>query len=221
MMLRQALVSLGPRTLLSVAVVGGVALAAGALLMERAPQSGYYQLTLTAPVQPNSFYVSVWAEGDVIVDHDGHDGRPIVFTRRAEERDGCTWQGTERLIPLSDVTYHYSYEEQILSCRPGATPYRKTPRVGLVTVEKVQGAATLTELTGVQGPADIWSIVSGNDIESDDDAEIVELRAAVDEAMAEAEEAVKDAEEAADEASEAIETLSAHTLVDDDCDENP
>jgi hypothetical protein len=219
MMLRHALVALGPRTLLPVAFVGGALLAVATLLVPPSSGATYYQLTLTAPVQPNSFYLSVWAEGDVFVDHDGHDGRPIVFTRRGEERDGCTWQGTERLVPLSETTYHYSYEEQILSCRPGAVPYRKTPRIGLVTVDKVEGPAQLTELTGVQPPADPWSLVTGADIEAEDDAELIELRAAVDEAMAEAEEAVKNAEELADDASDAIEELAAHHVDDGDGDE--
>src|SRR5206468_1208926 len=117
MMLRQALVALGPRTLLPVALVGGAALAGGALLWPQHVAPTTYRLLLHAPAESSAFYLSAWNEGEVYVDHDARNRRTLVFTRRADEHDGCTWLGTERLVPLAPTLYHYSYDETILACR--------------------------------------------------------------------------------------------------------
>jgi hypothetical protein len=210
MMLRQALVALGPRTLLPVALVGSAALVGGALLWPAATSPGIYRLSLHAPIQPNAFYLSAWNEGEVLVDHDGHDRKEIVFTRRGDEHDGCTWLGIERLNPLAYNVYHYTYEERILSCRPGARPFRKTPRAGIVTVEKADRGGELTAITGVQPPADLWNQLG--DCDSDDD--LANLQRDVDEAMAEVRAAIREAREAADEAAaEATDQIAV--LVDD------
>jgi hypothetical protein len=210
MMLRQALVAYGPRTLLPVMLVGGAAIAGGALLWgPRLHAPSAYRLTLHAPVDSNAFYLSAWNDGEVFIDHDARDRKPVVFTRRGDENDGCTWVGTERLIPIAVNAYHYSYEETILSCRPGATPFAKTPRAGIVTVEAADGAA-LTALAGVQPAGEVWNAIAvdndedcGND--ADLDADLAELQAAAAEVEAEAADSAREiADRLAHEIEEAV-----------------
>src|SRR5262245_47388613 len=118
MMLRQALVALGPRTLLPVAFIGCAAVAAGAYLWPRATPAAAYRLKLYALVEARACYLSAWNDGEVFMSDDAGDRKPVVFTRRADEHDGCTWLGTERLTPIAPNAYHYSYQETILACRP-------------------------------------------------------------------------------------------------------
>jgi hypothetical protein len=168
-MMRQALVALGPRTVLTGVLVGGAALALGALFLPGAAASsapGMYRLVLHAPEEPGAFYVSAWAEGDVFVA--SRDQKSITFVRRGDEHDGCTWQGTERLTRLNASMYAYDYAETILSCRPDAVPFRKTPRTGIVTVEKWGGPATATALMGIQAPGDLWNPTADNDVDVED-----------------------------------------------------
>lgn len=162
-MIRQALVALGPRTVLPVLLLGSAALALGPHLAAKAPTT-MYRLVLHAPAEPDAFYLSAWAEGEVLQAHDGSDHRAIVFTRRAEEHDGCSWLGVERLVPLSAHLYQYSYRETVLACRPDAVPFCKTPREGLVTVEKYEGTGAPTALFGVQRPADMWNDLGDHDV---------------------------------------------------------
>src|SRR6266545_1712352 len=171
MMLRQALVAYGPRTLLPVMLLGGAAIAGGAYSWgPRVNAPAMYRLTLHAPADPNAFYLSAWNDGEVFIDHDARDRKPVVFTRRGEENDGCTWVGTERLIPIAVNAYHYSYEETILSCRPGAMPFYKTPRGGIVTVERAHEGATATALTGVQPAGGLWNAPFAADSDFDVDS---------------------------------------------------
>ena len=90
-MMRQALVALGPKSVATGVLVGGAALALGALFLPRAvasaPPSGMYRLVLHAPEQRGAFYVSVWAEGDVFVAN--NDAKNLTFVRRGDEHDGC------------------------------------------------------------------------------------------------------------------------------------
>ena len=171
-MMRQALVALGPKSEVTGVLVGGAALALGALFLPRAVASasapgGMYRLVLHAPERAGEFYVSAWAEGDVFVAHS--DEPKLTFVRRGDEHDGCTWQGTERLTRLSAGVYAYDYSEQILSCRPDAEPFTKTPRKGIVTVERWDGPATATAMVGVQAPGDVWNTTAMNDEADDDD----------------------------------------------------
>src|SRR5262245_8267144 len=146
-MIRQALVALGPKSVAAGVLVGGAAVALGALFLPRAvasppSPSGMYRLVLHAPEEAGAFYLSAWAEGEVFVANS--EDKSITFVRRGDEHDGCSWQGTERLTRMSAGVYAYDYSEVILSCRPDAMPFRKTPRTGIVTVEKWDGAATAT-----------------------------------------------------------------------------
>jgi hypothetical protein len=186
-MIRQAIVALGPKSVLAGVLVGGAALALGTLFVPRTLAApGMYRLVLHAPEESGAFYLSAWNEGGVFVAHDGSDKQSVTFTRRGDEHDGCSWMGTEKLVPIGARAYAYSYVETILSCRPGANPFRKTPRTGIVTVERWDGAGTATALSGVQPPGDLWNVASNDcDVDADDQDEA-------------AEQAIHDAEDLAD-----------------------
>jgi len=92
------------------------------------------RLVLQAIDEPDAVYLSWWYDGDVRLDLARGELPVLRFTTRAQSGDGCRWKGIETLEPIDDRHYAYRYDEALLSCRPGATPYRKTPRTGLVTV---------------------------------------------------------------------------------------
>jgi len=223
-MMRHALVALGPRTMATGVLVGGAALALGALFLPHAVAappvaSPMYRLVLHAPEVPGEFYVSAWAEGDVFVQ--SRDAKTITFVRRGDEHDGCTWQGTERLSRLSDGAYAYDYSEKILACKPDARPFRKTPRTGIVTVESWDGPATATALNGIQAPGNLWNTAM-NDVDSDDDGDCdhddddVDAEQALADAQQELADAQKEIEEAMHEADQELKAALAH--LDDDSD---
>ena len=94
------------------------------------------RLALHTVVEPTAIYLSAWRNGDVTVQFEKGELRPITFRVRATIPDGCRWEGTETLVPIDEKMFTYDYEEEILSCPPGTeSTYRKTPRTGLVTVE--------------------------------------------------------------------------------------
>lgn len=166
-MIRQAITALGPRTVLPVVLIGGAALALGALFVPHSePSSGLYRLVLHAPTQPGFMYVSAWNDGDVLIP--AGELKPLTFTRRSDEHDGCTWVGTERLVPIGSRAYHYSYQETIVACGPDADPFVKTPRTGIVTVEPYEGQGAPTALNAIQAPGDLWPQVADDDNDSDD-----------------------------------------------------
>jgi hypothetical protein len=122
--------------LLKMAAVAGAALLIGAFAVPHHASSDVVQrLSLHAPIEPHALYLTAWSDGDIYVTL--HDGtmRSMEFQTRAFINDGCEWLATERLVPESSDRYMYSYDETILSCEPGATPARKTPRTGYVLVE--------------------------------------------------------------------------------------
>lgn len=93
-----------------------------------------HRLVLDAPIEAHAIYLTAWAEGDVWMPLDLSTPQTITFSTRALIDDGCRWLGTEVLEPIDQSHFAYSYSEQILSCEPGAVPYVKTPRTGVVTV---------------------------------------------------------------------------------------
>lgn len=119
--------------LLKMVAVAGMALGITALVdAPECKQGPVHRLVLHAPEEPNALYLTAWSDGDVFVTMRDHQARPITFKTRAFINDGCEWLGTERLLPDGEGRYLYSYDETILSCEPGATPARKTPRKGYV-----------------------------------------------------------------------------------------
>ena len=128
------------------AVVAGAALAIAAFAYrphaaERVVQSSHHRLTLHAPSQSNAYYLTVFARGHLqrttcdLQSIDASTDKTIDFSTRFHMYDGCLWEGVEHLVKIDDHTYSYSYDENILSCEPDATPARKTPRTGIVTVD--------------------------------------------------------------------------------------
>jgi hypothetical protein len=120
--------------LLKTAVVGAAVLA-GALVLAPAKSDTLVQrLELHAPEEPGALYLTAWDSGDVTVHLRHAEPHALTFQTRAFINDGCEWLATERLVPTGPDRYAYSYDEEILSCEPGATPARKTPRTGYVLV---------------------------------------------------------------------------------------
>lgn len=221
-MMRHALVALGPKTMAAGVLVGGALVALGALFLPRAiaaPTSApaaMYRLVLHAPEEAGAFYVSAWAEGDVFVK--SADQKSLTFVRRGDEHDGCQWQGTERLTRMSNGAYAYDYAETILSCKPDATPFRKTPRTGIVTVEPFAGPAPATALIGFQAPGDLWNPTAMNDnVDADDDEHADADDDDSEEALADAQREMADAQKEIDDAMQELKTALAH--VDDDSDD--
>lgn len=115
-------------------LIGGALLGVGIGATAIKPERTTKRLVLHAPVEANAIYLSAWDEGDVQLNIKGAL-RPMTFEIRASINDGCRWLGVETLIPIDEKTFAYDYDEYILECEPGAEPYRKTPRKGVVTVE--------------------------------------------------------------------------------------
>lgn len=113
--------------------LGGLLLALTVALFQSKPQ--VHRLALHAVAQPGALYLTAWRNGDVRVPLDDNELVPLTFETLAWVNDGCRWQGTETLVPLDNQRYAYRYDETILGCEPGARPYLKTPRTGIVTVE--------------------------------------------------------------------------------------
>ena len=121
-------------------VVGGLILGATLVAPTFASQSKpamtSHRLVLHTVSEPAAIYLSAWRNGDVNVQFENGELRPITFKVRATIPDTCRWEGTETLIPIDDKSFSYSYEDRQLSCPEGVEPqYRPTPRVGIVTVE--------------------------------------------------------------------------------------
>jgi hypothetical protein len=117
--------------------LAGVLFGAGAVHARLAHHTVTHRLVLHAIAEPNAFYLSAFRDGraDVRVTVEAGELHPITFEVRASVYDGCRWLGTETLEPIDSHRYAYDYSETILDCDPGATPLRKTPRKGIVTVE--------------------------------------------------------------------------------------
>jgi hypothetical protein len=230
-MMRQALVALGPKSVVTGVLVGGAALALGVLFLPRAVAStsapaAMYRLVLHAPDRPGEMYVSAWAEGDVFVAND--DAKSLTFVRRGDEHDGCTWQGTERLTRMSPGVYAYDYSERILACRPDAVPFVKTPRKGIVTVERWDGPATATALTAIQAPGDLWNTTAMNDdvddehcddvdVDADDLAEeMADARREIADAQREIADAQREVADAIRQANDEMKAALAHAADDDE-----
>src|SRR6266513_2977603 len=93
---------------------------------ERAPQRleiRKYRLELHVPDQ-NGIYFTAWSDangviGDVISDHDGSDGKTVIYRRRLVWYDRCTWDASEKLTPTAPDHYKYEYRETPVSCPAG------------------------------------------------------------------------------------------------------
>ena len=121
------------------AAVAGAALAVGVIAAPSPHRCGDHvvqRLELHAYEQPGAYYATAFRDGDVFVTlHDG-EAKPLVFKHRVYSPfgDRCHWLATEKLYPEGPHRYLYTYDEEILSCAPGATPSLRTPRTGYVVV---------------------------------------------------------------------------------------
>jgi hypothetical protein len=115
--------------------LAGLALGLGAAASSLSPDRVTHRLALHAVDEPNAIYLSVFRNGDIRVRFDGDELHAITFKTRAYVSDGCRWLGIEKMVPRDERSFDYDYSERILGCEPGATPFRKTPRKGIVTVE--------------------------------------------------------------------------------------
>lgn len=138
-----------PRALVGVPLARMVLLAGGglfaltALYMTVGHHCGHrhramaYELSLAvAQEEPNCLYGSRWDMTEaVLLDHDGSDGSRVEFQQRYPAPDGCWWEATEVLTPLSSDQYRYSYTERLASCPSGQeSQYRACTRAGQVWV---------------------------------------------------------------------------------------
>src|SRR4051812_11347634 len=119
------------------ALLGAAVLALGIGRAATRDHSVTYRLALSAPEEPNAIYLTRWHLGDVTATFNDGKLEPITYKTRAHVYDGCYWQATETLVPINATQFAYDYNEQILSCDADAVPLRKTPRQGLVTIEKL------------------------------------------------------------------------------------
>jgi hypothetical protein len=116
---------------------------------EKAPAAKRFLLKLQVPVQ-SGIYHSAWADGDVVTDHDGSDGRTIVYFRKYNWYDGCTWEASETLKPIAKDKYDYQYREVPIECPKDRAPDLNsvTPRDGVATVHPVADDRPLTPKGG-------------------------------------------------------------------------
>lgn len=120
-------------------VVGGLLLGAAAVAPSFASHDAElttHRLVLHTVSRADAIYLSAWRNGDLNVQFENGELRPITFRVRATIPDGCRWEGTETLVPIDHKTFSYEYTDRLLSCPDGGTGnYEPTPRVGVVTVE--------------------------------------------------------------------------------------
>ncbi len=114
----------------------GLAVFAPSFASQDSSQLTSHRLVLHTVSEPSAIYLSAWRNGDVNVQFENGELRPITFRVRATIPDGCRWEGTETLVPIDDRSYTYEYNDRLLSCPDGGEGgYRPTPRVGIVTVD--------------------------------------------------------------------------------------
>jgi hypothetical protein len=115
--------------------VGGVLLVLAISQVGESKSTTGRVLVLHARAEAGAVYLTAWRHGPVAMPFEGDELVPLTFTTRASVSDGCRWLATETLVPIGATRYSYRYDETLLECDPGSTPYEKTPRTGCVTVE--------------------------------------------------------------------------------------
>jgi hypothetical protein len=115
-------------------VLGGLVLGLAAFAGRTTHHPVTHHLVLNAPVEAHAIYLTAFDHDEVLAAFDSSEPTPLVFEMRVAMPDGCRWLGVETLVPIDDHRFTYDYSETILDCDCGATPFRKTPRTGIVTV---------------------------------------------------------------------------------------
>ena len=121
--------------LLGSILLAGTLAGVGAMIDSPQGEAVTHRLRLHAVDEPNAVYLTVFRNGDISMKFDSGRLESFAYHTRARVSDGCRWLGTETFTPIDAKTFVYDYSETILSCAPGSTPARMTPRRGLVTVE--------------------------------------------------------------------------------------
>lgn len=115
--------------------VAGLALGLSVAASSRAPARVTHRLALHAVDVPDEIYLTAFRNGDIYMTFEGGKLSARTIKTYASVWDGCRWLGIERMTPRDERSFYYDYSERVLECDPGATPTRKTPRQGIVTVE--------------------------------------------------------------------------------------
>ena len=115
-------------------MLGGLVLGLAAFAGRYAAHPVTHHLVLSAPVEANAIYLTAFDNDEVLATFESSELTPFTFEVHAAMPDGCRWLGVETLVPIDDHRFAYDYRETILGCEDGATPFRKTPRTGIVTV---------------------------------------------------------------------------------------
>lgn len=126
--------------------VGGLAVLALAVAGRPHHEPHGRRLVLHAEARPTATYLTVFQHDELRMADDGRPLAPLVFRNNGNvgahcttttQAPACHWVGTERLEPIDEHTYAYSYTEQLLGCDDGAVQNCiDTPRTGYVTVER-------------------------------------------------------------------------------------
>lgn len=103
---------------------------------EREARPRGYLLELTVEEEDRcAYYGSQWNHASSVrLDHDASDGAKVVFQLRFPFVDGCWWESTETLTPVSPREYRYFYSDRLITCELGARPGTPSVRSGRVTV---------------------------------------------------------------------------------------
>src|SRR5215208_98376 len=89
-------------------VVGGLLLGLTVFapsFASRDSQLTSHRLVLHTVTEPTAIYLSAWRNGDVNVQFENGELRPITFRVRATIPDGCRWEGTETLVPIDEKSF--------------------------------------------------------------------------------------------------------------------
>jgi hypothetical protein len=107
------------------AFAGSFLVGAIGLATSRAPQpsstTGVYQLVLhtdrgVRKLQMEHFGSQWNLDMPVLATHDASDGKVLTFHHRWPYIDGCYWESTETLQPISATQYRYFYTDQAVEC---------------------------------------------------------------------------------------------------------
>jgi len=124
--------------------VGGLAVLALAVARPHDETNGR-RLVLHAQARPTAHYITRFEHNELRT-RDSGALTTLVFKNHGSVAAGCTpivegpachWLATERLEPIDERTYAYSYTEELLGCDEGVSQdCIDTPRTGYVTVER-------------------------------------------------------------------------------------
>jgi hypothetical protein len=105
-----------------------------------------FRFELTVETAQGGTYVSAWADGPVIADHDGSDHKTITYRRTFRWYDGCDWESRETIVPVAADRYTYAYAEEPVSCPTRVSPDGAVRRTGTIKVFTAGRNAPITPI---------------------------------------------------------------------------